>query len=74
MDLRELSRLMKPQSYPKAISAPYHRKYTELKNKIEQLRKEWQIVVVELPGQKDKSLDCDRELILHDGQWIVKEI
>ena len=74
MDLRELSRLMKPQSYPKAISAPYQRKDTELKNKIEQLRKEGQIVVVELPGQKDKSLDCDRELILHDGQWIVKEI
>ena len=74
MDLRELSRLMKPQSYPKAISAPYQRKDTELKNKIEQLRKEGQIVVVELPGQKDKSLDCDRELILHDGQWIVREI
>lgn len=74
MDLRELSRLMKPQSYPKAISAPYQRKDAELKNKIEQLRKSGQIVVVELPGQKGKSLDCDRELILHDGQWIVKEI
>lgn len=74
MDLRELSRLMKPQSYPKAISAPYQKKNTELENKIEQLRKSGQIVVVELPGQKGKSLDCDRELILHDGQWIVKEI
>lgn len=74
MDLRELSRLMKPQSYPKAISAPYQKKNTELENKIEQLRKVGQIVVVELPGQKGKSLDCDRELILHDGQWIVKEI
>jgi len=74
MDLRELSRLMKPQSYPKAISAPYQKKNTELENKIEQLRKVGQIVVVELPGQKGKSLDCDRKLILHDGQWIVKEI
>lgn len=74
MDLRELSRLMKPQSYPKAISAPYQKKNTELESKIEQLRKSGQIVVVELPGQKGKSLDCDRELILHDGQWIVKEI
>ncbi|SDW97622.1 ATP phosphoribosyltransferase regulatory subunit [Nitrosomonas oligotropha] len=74
MDLRELSRLMKPQSYPKAISAPYQKKNTELENKIEQLRKVGQIVVVELPGQKGKSLDCDRELILHDGQWIVKKI
>lgn len=74
MDLRELSRLMKPQSYPKAISAPYQKRNTELENKIEQLRKSGQIVVVELPGQKGKSLDCDRDLILHDGQWIVKEI
>jgi ATP phosphoribosyltransferase regulatory subunit len=74
MDLRELSRLMKPQSYPKAISAPYQKKNTELEGKIKQLRKAGQIVVVELPGQKGKSLDCDRELILHDGQWIVKEI
>ncbi|MBX9917090.1 MAG: ATP phosphoribosyltransferase regulatory subunit [Nitrosomonas sp.] len=74
MDLRELSRLMKPQSYPKAISAPYQEKNTELERKIKQLRKEGQIVVVELPGQIGKSLDCDRQLILHDGQWIVKEI
>lgn len=74
MDLRELSRLMKPQSYPKAISAPYQKKNTELESKIEQLRKAGQIVVVELPEQKGKLLDCDRQLILHDGQWIVKEI
>lgn len=74
MDLRELSRLMKPQSYPKAISAPYQKKNTELESRIEQLRKSGQIVVVELPEQKGKSLDCDRQLILHDGQWIVKEI
>ncbi|MER0204950.1 MAG: ATP phosphoribosyltransferase regulatory subunit [Nitrosomonas sp.] len=74
MDLRELSRLMKPQSYPKAISAPYQKKNTELESKIEQLRKSGQIVVVELPEQKGRLLDCDRQLVLHDGQWIVKEI
>lgn len=74
MDLRELSRLMKPQSYPKAISAPYQEKNTELEIKIKQLRQSGQIVVVELPGQIGKSLDCDRQLILHDEQWIVKEI
>lgn len=73
-DLRELSRLMKPQSYPKAISAPYQKKNTELESKIEQLRKAGQIVVVELPEQKGNSPDCDRQLISHDGQWIIKEI
>ena len=74
MDLRELFRLMKPQSYPKAISAPYQKKNIELESKIEQLRKAGQIVVIELPDQKGRSLDCDRQLIWHDGQWIVKEI
>ena len=74
MDLREVSRLMKPQSYPKAVSAPYQKKNKELESKIEQLRKAGEIVVIELPGQKDKFLDCDKQLIWHDGQWIVKEI
>jgi len=74
MDLRELSRLVKPQVYPKGILAPFQKKNTELENIIEQLRREGQIIVMELPGQKCKYLDCDRQLVLHDGQWIVKEI
>lgn len=74
MDLRELSRLVESQSYPKAISAPYEKKNKELENKIEQLRRAGQIVVRELPEQKSKSLDCDRQLVFHDGQWIVEDI
>ena len=74
MDLRELSRIIKPQSYPKAISAPYEKGNKALENKIEQLRASGQIVVMEFPEQKGKSVDCDRQLVFHDGQWIVKEI
>ncbi len=74
MDLRELSRLVKPQSYPKGISAPYEKRDKALESKIEQLRESGQIVVMEFPEQKNKSLDCDRQLVFHDGQWIVKEI
>lgn len=74
MDLRELSRLVKPKAYPKAILAPCERKNEELESMIAQLRKAGQIVVMQLPGQKSGSLDCDRQLILHDGQWIVKDI
>ncbi|MDE2387750.1 MAG: ATP phosphoribosyltransferase regulatory subunit [Betaproteobacteria bacterium] len=74
MDLRELSRMVKPQSYPEAISAPYQKGNKALENKIEQLRESGQIVVMEFPEQKSKPLDCDRQLVFHDGQWIVKEI
>ena len=74
MDLRELSRLVKPQTYPKGIRAPFHKKNKELENMIQQLRREGQIVVMELSEQKSESLDCDRQLVLHNGQWIVEEI
>lgn len=74
MDLRELSRLMKPKAYPKGIRAPFQKKNNELETMIEQLRKAGQIVVMELPGQKGESTDCDRQLVLHDGRWIVEEI
>ncbi len=74
MDLRELSRMTKPPSYPKAISAPYDKRNKALESKIEQLRESGQIVVIEFPEQKGKSLDCDRQLVFHDEQWIVKEI
>ncbi|MEK7708877.1 MAG: ATP phosphoribosyltransferase regulatory subunit [Pseudomonadota bacterium] len=74
MDLRELSRLMKPQTYPSGIRAPFQKKNKELENIIEQLRSTGQIVVMDLPGQENESLDCDRQLIFHNGQWIVEEI
>ncbi|MDP1615167.1 MAG: ATP phosphoribosyltransferase regulatory subunit [Methylococcales bacterium] len=74
MDLRELSRLVKPKTYPKGIRAPFDKKNKELENMIQQLRKAGQIVVMELPGQRSESLVCDRQLVLLDGKWIVKEI
>lgn len=74
MDLRELSRLVKPGAYPKGIRAPFQDKNSALKIKIDKLRSEGQIVVMELPGQKGEYLNCDRQLTLHDGEWIVEEI
>lgn len=74
MDLRELSKLVKPKAYPKGIRAPFQKKDTELEAKIEQLRKAGHIVIMELPGQNNESLNCDRQLVLHNGQWIVAEI
>ncbi|MEQ1816806.1 MAG: ATP phosphoribosyltransferase regulatory subunit [Nitrosomonas sp.] len=74
MDLRELSRLVKPQAYPSGIRAPFQKKNKELENIIEKLRSSGQIVVMDLPGQETESMDCDRQLIFHNGQWIIEEI
>ncbi|OQW42847.1 MAG: ATP phosphoribosyltransferase regulatory subunit [Proteobacteria bacterium SG_bin4] len=74
MDLRELARLVKPAIYPKAIRAPYPLKNPTLENKIAQLRQSGEIVIVELPGQPNESQICDRQLVWHDDQWIVKGI
>ena len=74
MDLRELFRLMKPQTYPSGIRAPFQKKNKELDNIIEQLRSSGQIVVMDLQGQENESLDCNRQLVFQNGQWIVEEI
>ncbi|WP_090719233.1 ATP phosphoribosyltransferase regulatory subunit [Nitrosomonas sp. Nm166] len=74
MDLREISKLVKPQPYPKGIRAPFQKKNAALETKIEELRKAGHIVIMELPGQNNELLDCNRQLVLHDGQWIIEEI
>ena len=74
MDLRELSKLIKPQAYPRGIRAPFQEKNIALEAKIEQLREEGQIVIMELPSIDNNLLDCDRQLVLNDGQWVVQEI
>ncbi len=74
MDLRELSRLVKPKDYPKGIRAPFQKNNKELEIMIEQLRKAGQIVVIELPGQKSEYPDCDKQLVLQNDQWIIQEI
>ncbi len=76
MDLRELSRLIKPDPYPKGILAPSRKNNKALEKMIAQLRDAGQIVIVELPGYKDnkQTLDCDRQLVLRSGKWIVEEI
>ncbi len=74
IDLRELTRLHKPGNYPMGIRAPYLIHDQKLQGEIEKLRKDGQIVVVELPGQIGDCLDCDRQLVLQDGQWKVINI
>ncbi|MEO5655864.1 MAG: ATP phosphoribosyltransferase regulatory subunit [Nitrosospira sp.] len=76
MDLRELSGLVRLDLYPRGILAPYVKGDKILEKKIEQLRSEGKIVVVELPGHGDDqdTFNCDRKLILKDNVWSIVEI
>jgi ATP phosphoribosyltransferase regulatory subunit len=72
MDLRQLHGLLVKQSLAKGIKAP-HLKDANLAAEIAQLRASGEVVVVDLLGQKEQGaeLNCDRELVLRDGQWAV---
>jgi ATP phosphoribosyltransferase regulatory subunit len=76
MDLRELSGLVQPDLYPRGILAPYVKGDKTLEKKIEQLRSEGKIVVVELPGHADEqdTFNCDRKLVLKGNVWSILEI
>jgi len=75
MDLRQLHGLLEKQEMPSAIIAPYNGDVA-LQEKIAQLRSEGQAVVVELPGNAAHraELNCDRELVLRDGKWVIADL
>lgn len=76
MDLRELSGLVQMESTRKGILAPYIKGDTELEEKMEQLRNEGQVVIVDLPGHEygQDIAGCDRKLTLEHGNWAVVSI
>ena len=75
MDLRQLYGLLARQAQPKGILAP-HRDDAALQEKVAQLRAQGRAVVVDLLGDSAlrDELNCDRELVLRDGKWIVIEM
>ena len=72
MDLRQLHGLLAKQGQPKAIHAPYLHDAV-LEAAIAKLRDEGNIVVVDLLGKTEyrPELNCDHELVLRDGKWVV---
>ncbi|MDD4911830.1 MAG: ATP phosphoribosyltransferase regulatory subunit [Sideroxydans sp.] len=72
MDLRQLHGLLSKQVQPKSIRAPYLHD-ASLAQQIAELRSQGQAVVVDLLGQSEhrNELNCDRDLVLRDGKWIV---
>ena len=75
-DLRELARLVSPEPCAKGILAPFGKNNKALENKIRKLRETGEIVIVELPGQLGDKFpsNCDRQLVLQSGDWVVRGI
>jgi ATP phosphoribosyltransferase regulatory subunit len=75
MDLRELARLL-PGAAPKsAIRAPWGTDAT-LRATIVALRHAGEVVIQHLPGHENdqEEFDCDRALVLDNGNWILKKL
>ena len=74
MDLRELSGLVEHDYYPKGILAPYSRGDSALERKIEQLRNEGRVVIVELPDHEETQETNYERLVLQNGEWVTVDI
>ncbi len=74
MDLRQLYPLIPKHTQPQGIYAP-HVKDAALEIVVSELRKQGQVVVVDLLGKSEfhSELNCDRQLVLRDGKWVVVE-
>lgn len=70
MDLRQLYRLLSPETARPGIRAP-HSDDQALNDMIKKLRAAGDVVIVSLPGSVEIPDECDRELVLKDGDWQV---
>jgi ATP phosphoribosyltransferase regulatory subunit len=75
LDLRELARLL-PGAEPKhSIRAPWGNA-PELREQIAELRKAGEVVIQSMPGHENiqDEFECDRVLVLDNGNWILKNL
>jgi ATP phosphoribosyltransferase regulatory subunit len=75
MDLRELARLLPVAERKRSIRAPWGRD-PALRQKIIALRDAGEVVIQSLPGHDNdqEEFDCDRALVLENGNWIIKKL
>lgn len=75
MDMRVLCGTLGPAAATPGILAPYAGD-AALPEKIEALRGQGEVVVVELPGHENSrgELNCDRRLVRHGNEWVVEKI
>jgi ATP phosphoribosyltransferase regulatory subunit len=75
LDLRELARLQPTAERKHSIRAPWGNA-PELREKIADLRKAGEVVIQSMPGHDNvqDEFECDRVLVLEDGNWILKNL
>ncbi len=75
LDLRELARLLPTAVRKHSVRAPWGNA-PELREKIADLRKAGEVVIQSMPGHDNvqDEFECDRVLVLEDGNWILKNL
>ena len=75
LDLRELARLLPTAERKHSIRAPWGNA-PELREQIAALRKAGEVVIQSMPGHDDEQdeFECDRVLVLENGNWILKNL
>ena len=75
LDLKSLAEVAGPSPAPTAIRAPWGED-PALRAAMRRLREEGETVLAVLPGHEPEAqaFDCDRELVLLGGQWVLRAI
>ena len=75
LDIKALVEVLAPRPLRAAVRAPW-RETADLRAAIANLRAQGETVVCVLPGHESEvdEFHCDRELVQHAGQWVVKVI
>jgi ATP phosphoribosyltransferase regulatory subunit len=75
LDLRGAVTSLPPASLPKAILAPASDD-ASLQSSIDALRGQGEVVIQTLPNVAANAieLNCDRQLVLHNGKWLVAKL
>jgi len=76
LDLRELAALAPPVAAASRILAPHGPEDEPLRRKVDALRSQGEIVIVDLPGHAATraELGCDRQLVKRGGDWQVETL
>ena len=72
---QELARLLPTAERKHSVRAPWGNA-VELREKIADLRKAGEVVIQSMPGHDNvqDEFECDRVLVLEDGNWILKNL
>ena len=75
MDLRELARLLPVAERKRSVRSPWGQDAL-LRARVAELREAGEVVIQSLPGHDNdqEEFECDRALVLENGNWILKNL